>query len=124
MDSLQHDDGFVQPHAGALFQKPKISPKDVVIRDGQGRTLYCGIGLHGTIANPKYEGPVYMFATCQQAALIQFHERFRYIQRWGEVIVGPAIGFFVHDNHGDVLSTGGRRPGVNVADRGTEFEEG
>jgi hypothetical protein len=122
MSSLQHDDGFVQTREGGLLTKPKISPKDVVMRDDAGRTLYCGLGLYGTLAAPQYTEPVYLHASCQQAALVQFHHFHRHI-RFSQVWVAPAVGFFVHDNHGDVLSTGGTRPAANPLDRGTEYEE-
>ncbi len=118
--NLANDDGFVQPSEGALLRKPKLDSK-VVLRNKDGDVLYTGIGLYGTMTAPRYTEPVQVFASCQQAALIAFHNRFRHI-RFAEVWVAPAIGFFVHDNHGDVLSTGGTRPGENVADRGTEFE--
>ena len=107
--SLYADDGFVDDAVSGLYVKPKISPKDVVIRDAAGRILYAVVGLHGTIHRPKYKGPIYVSASDQQSALVQFATRFSQIV-FSEVWAGPAIGFFVHDNHGDTLSVGGDRP--------------
>jgi hypothetical protein len=116
--SLANDDGFVEE--GGLLRKPKLDTR-MVLRNPEGHILYSGVGLYGTIESPRYTEIVQVFASCQQAALIAFHNRFRHI-KFSQVWVAPAIGFFVHDSHGDVLSTGGERPGENIADRGTEFE--
>jgi hypothetical protein len=104
------DDGFqADPARGGLFVKPKINPRDVVIRDAAGKILYAVVGLHGTIKEPKYEGPNYFSASDQASAEFQFKQRYWHL-RFSSVWAGPAIGFFVHDNHGDSLSSGGTRP--------------
>jgi hypothetical protein len=106
--NLYADDGLVEDAASGLYVKPRLSPKDVIVRDAAGRILYAVVGLHGTISRPRYEGPIYVSASDQQSALVQFATRFSHIT-FAEVWAGPAIGFFVHDNHGDSLSVGGER---------------
>ncbi len=97
------------PARAGLYVKPKISPRDVVVRDAAGRILYAVVGLYGTAKNPRYLGPNYFSASDQASALYQFKAHFAQIH-FAEVWAGPAIGFFVHDNHGDSLSAGGTRP--------------
>lgn len=106
----------------ALYVKPKINPRTVVMRDAAGRILYAVVGLYGTIQNPRYEGPSYFSASDQASAEFQFKKRFWHLH-FAEVWAGPAIGFFVHDNHGDVLSSGGSRPEARTGKIG-ERDEG
>ena len=124
--SLYGDSTFAPDGPAGLYVKPKLSPRDVIVRDASGRILYAVAGLYyrrgpkGT-AVPAYEGPLYFSASDQKSAEYQFKQRFWHLQ-FAEVFAGPAIGFFVHDSHGDKLSAGGTRPDANPLDKGTEYE--
>lgn len=99
----------VAPSTQRVRARPTWTEKNVLLRDAKGEVLYCGIGQYYVGAQPRFTEEIYMSAASQQAALIQFHQHFRHI-RFAEVHVAPAIGLIVHDEHGDVLSTGGKRP--------------
>ena len=98
---------FVKGLSG-LYVKPKLSTKDVIVRDESGRILYACFGLAGTLEAPMHVGPKFFSARDQDDALGQFYRRHQHI-RFSLVIAAPAVGFFVHDNHGDKLSAGGHR---------------
>jgi hypothetical protein len=104
---LGSDDYLPDPRLGGLYTKPKIG-RQVVVRDAAGRILYAVIGLHGTIARPRYEGPTYFSAMSQEDAIAKFRAKNWHLQ-FSFILGAPAIGFFVHDNHGDKLSAGGSR---------------
>lgn len=97
------------PSTQAVRPRPTWSEKNVLLRDAKGEVLYCGIGQYYDRGRPRFTDEIFMSASCQQAALVQFHQHFRHI-RFAQVHVAPAIGLLVHDEHGDVLSTSGRRP--------------
>jgi hypothetical protein len=92
----------------------------LVQRAPNGQILYAVIGNAWTGSKKlgrrvKFLGPVYLHASDQASAEFQF-KRLHYREALIGVTAAPAIGFFVHDNHGDVLSTGGARPGVRRND--------
>ncbi len=108
--SLLTTNDFVKTKGG-LLTRPSISKETVILRDDSGLALYAAIGVTGTSERPIYVGPDYFSAKSAEHAKReagQFwtrrHPGFSFF-----ILAGPAIGFFVHDNHGDVLSTGGER---------------
>ena len=127
--ALYGDSEFAPDGPEGLYVKPRISPRDVIVRDASGRILYAVVGLALVPSKlpgakhlvPHYEGPLYFSASDQASAAYQFKQRFWHLQ-FTEVWAAPAIGFFVHDNHGDKLSAGGARPDANPLDKGTEYE--
>ena len=98
------------PSRGGLWVKPAYSTKDVVVRDEHGQVLYAVVGLHGRMPNPKWTEIRYFSAASHEEAVLRFRQYHWLIPRFSEIVAGPAIGFFVHDNHGDTLSVGGDRP--------------
>jgi hypothetical protein len=103
------------PSTTQVRPRPTWTEKNVLLRDAKGEVLYCGIGQYYVGGRPRFTDEIYMSASCQQAALVQFHQHFRHI-RFSQVHVAPAIGLIVHDEHGDVLSTGGNRPAAEAAE--------
>ncbi len=91
-----------------LYVKPKVSTKDVVIRDRAGRILYACMGIRGTLLAVEHVGPEYYSASDQASALFQFVRHHPGV-RFAAILAAPAVGFFVHDNHGDKLSADGAR---------------
>jgi hypothetical protein len=123
---LTDDDFREDPSRGGLFVKPAYSTKDVVMRDEHGQILYAVVGMHGRFPRVAWTDIRYFSASSQEEAILRFKQYHWAIVQMGggfhQVIAGPAIGFFVHDNHGDSLSTGGTRPAASPLDRGTAFE--
>ena len=111
------------PSRGGLWVKPAYSMRDVVVRDEQGQILYAVVGLYGKMPRPKWTEIRYLSASSQEEAVLRFRQYHWIIPQFSEIVAGPAIGFFVHDNHGDSLSSSGARPDPHPLDRGTEFEE-
>ncbi len=110
---------------GGLYVKPQFSPRNVIVRDEAGQILHAVVGVHGRMPHPKWTEIKYFSASCQEEAILKFKRFYWTITQttgFVEIVAGPAIGFFVHDNHGDSLSAGGTRPEANPLDRGTEFE--
>ena len=92
----------------------------LIQRAPNGQILYCvtATAWTGSTSQGKLVKKLpnaYLHASDQSSAEFQF-KRLHYREDLIDVLAAPAIGFFVHDNHGDQLSTGGHRPAYDPRD--------
>jgi hypothetical protein len=103
--SAFNDSAFVQGTEG-LYVKPRVSEKNVLLRDAKGLVVFAVFGIAGALPHPLHVGPMYCSARNGYDARKVFHRRYKHLS-FSTVYAAPAVGWFVHDTHGEKLSASG-----------------
>lgn len=93
---------LVAPDGSAIRKR---LAKEVIVRDAKGDILYTCVALLYSFKRHDWvwTEPQYTSAKNHAHATFQFRNMLRGV-RIRDIHIAPAIGFFVHDNHGDKLS--------------------